>query len=248
MTRRLFRLIITSGILSLIFAATTAAQDFQKSYKLAAGGQIHIGNVSGDVTVTGYDGDAVVVKGFKEGADRDRLDVEDRSAEGRVEIGARYPKHCECEASIRFEVQVPRSVKYDFDHISSVSGNVEVSGVSGRTPATSVSGEGKVYEVSGAVNAKSVSGDVEVAISRLDGAGDDMKFSSVSGSVNVRMPADVDAEVEMSSLSGGIQTDFPIEVTKERYGPRTSARGRLGNGARRLQLSSVSGSLSLRRS
>jgi hypothetical protein len=135
MTKRFTHLVIASGILSLILAATAAAQDFQKSYRLAAGGQIHIGNVSGDVIVSGYDGDAVIVKGFKEGPDRDRLDVEDRSSEGRVEIGARYPRNCNCEASIRFEVQVPRSIKYDLDRISSVSGNVEVSQVSGRINA-----------------------------------------------------------------------------------------------------------------
>jgi hypothetical protein len=239
---------MASGILSLILAASAAAQDFQKSYRLAAGGQIHIGNVSGDVIVRGYDGDAVVVKGFKEGPDRDRLDVEDRSSEGRVEIGARYPRNCNCDASIRFEVQVPRSIKYDLERISSVSGNVEVSQVSGRIHATSVSGQVRVHDVSGSVSAKSVSGNVDVEIRRLDGANDDMKFSSVSGNVDVRMPSEVDAEVDMSSLSGGISTDFPIEVTKERYGPRTNARGRLGNGSRRLQVSSVSGSLSLRRS
>lgn len=248
MTRRFFRLAIASGILSLIFAATAAAQDFQKSYKLGSGSQISIGNVSGDVIVTGYDGNAVVVKGFKEGADSDRLEIEDRSSEGRVEVGARYPKNCNCQASIRFEVQVPRSVKYNLDRISSVSGNVEISNVSGTIHATSVSGEVKVHDVSGSVSAKSVSGDVEVEINRLDGASDDMKFSSVSGDVNVQMPAEIDADVDMSSLSGGIKTDFPIEVTKERYGPRTSARGKLGTGSRRLQMSSVSGSLSLRHS
>ena len=248
MTKRLSRLVIASGILSLIFAATAAAQEFQKSYKLAAGGQIHIGNVSGDVVVTGYDGDAVIVKGFKEGRDSDRLDVEDRSGEGRIEIGVQYPRHCNCEASVRFEVQVPRSVRYDFDHISSVSGSVEVSNVSGRIHATSVSGQVRVHDVNGSVNAKSVSGNVEVEIRRLEGASDDMKFSSVSGNVDVRMPSEIDADVDMSSLSGGIKTEFPIEVSKERYGPRTSARGKLGNGSRRLQMSSVSGSLNLRRS
>lgn len=248
MTRRFFRLAIASGVLSLIFAATAAAQDFQKSYKLGAGGQIRIGTVSGDVTVTGYDGGEVIVKGFKEGPDSDQLDFEDRSAADRVDVGARYPKNCNCQASIRFEVQVPRSVKYDFDRIASVSGSVEVRNVSGRIHANSVSGNVAVQDVVGSVNAKSVSGNVEVDINRLDGATDDMKFSSVSGNVNVRMPGEVDADVEMSSLSGGIKTDFPIEVTKEQYGPRTSARGRLGNGSRRLHLSSVSGSLSLRRS
>ena len=146
------------------------------------------------------------------------------------------------------EVRTKRNLSYAPGAWLSVSGNVEISQVSGRIHATSVSGEVKVHDVSGSVNAKSVSGNVEVEINRLDGATDDMKFSSVSGNVNVRMPSEIDADVEMSSLSGGIQTDFPIEVSKERYGPRTSARGKLGNGARRLQMSSVSGSLSLRRS
>ncbi|HEY9232296.1 MAG TPA: hypothetical protein VIS78_09115, partial [Blastocatellia bacterium] len=91
-------------------------------------------------------------------------------------------------------------------------------------------------------------GNVEVEINRLDGSADDMRFSSVSGNVSVRMPSEIDADVDMSSLSGGIHTDFPIEVTHERFGPRTSARGKLGTGARRLQMSSVSGSLSLRHS
>ena len=248
MTRRFFRLAIASAMLSLLVAATAAAQDFQKSYKLGSGGQIHIGNVSGDVKVSGYSGDAVIVKGFKEGEDRDRLDVEDLSTEGRIEIRAHYPKHCDCQASIRFEVQVPGSVKYDFEHISSVSGSVEVSQVTGRVHATSVSGNVEVHGVSGSVNAKSVSGNVEVEINRLDGSADDMRFSSVSGNVSVRMPSEIDADVDMSSLSGGIHTDFPIEVTHERFGPRTSARGKLGTGARRLQMSSVSGSLSLRHS
>jgi len=248
MTGRFSRFVIASGILSLILAATAAAQDFQKSYRIAAGGQIHLGNVSGDVIVRGYDGDTVVVKGYKEGPDRDRLDVEDRSSDGRVEIGVRYPTNCNCDASIRFEVQVPRSTKYNFDRVSSVSGNVEVSQLSVRIYATSVSGQVRVRDVSGSVSAKSVSGSVDVEIRRLDGTSDDMRFSSVSGNVDVRMPAEIDADVEMSSLSGGIHTDFPIEVNKERYGPRTSARGRLGNGSRRLQMSRVSGGLSLRRS
>src|SRR5690348_11253901 len=78
MTRRFSRFVIASGILSLILAATAAAQDFQKSYRIAAGGPVRIGNVSGDVIVRGYDGDAIIVKGYKEGPDRDRLDVEDR--------------------------------------------------------------------------------------------------------------------------------------------------------------------------
>lgn len=245
MNTRLIRLSLTAVLAGLALAASASAQDFQKTYRIGAGGQIRIGNVSGDVVVTGYDGDSIVVTGTKKGRDRDQVEVEDRSGTTNVDIGVRYPKHCNCDASIRFDVQVPRSIKYDFDHISSVSGDVKVTGVTGRLNASAVSGDVHVIDVSGSVSASAVSGDVKVEITRLDGS-DDMKFNTVSGDVSVMLPGNLDADVDMSSFSGSIKTDFAIEVRSERFGSRNSARAKLGDGSRRLKMSSVSGDLSLR--
>jgi hypothetical protein len=234
------------ALIAMVSAASASAQDFQKSYSLTSGGQIKIGNISGDIVVTGYDGNVILISGTKEGQDRDKIDVDDLSSGNRIEVRVRYPKHCNCNASINFKVQVPRSISYDFESISSVSGSVEMQGVTGSIHANSVSGEVRVKDVSGSVNANSVSGSVEVEIQKLSG-NDDMKFNSVSGSVNVRLPGDIDADVDMSTMSGSLKTDFPLEVQKEKYGPRNSARGRLGDGSRRLRMSSVSGSLTLSR-
>ncbi len=246
MIKKLFRLSVVSAIISLAFAATASAQDFEKSYRLNAGGQVSVSNISGDVVVTGYDGDAIIVRGIKKGRDSDRIEIEDKSSAGRVDVGVRYPKECNCDASVRFEVRVPRSVSYNFDGFSSVSGDVDVSGVTGRLRASAVSGDVRVKNVSGSASVNSVSGDVEVEVDRLDGS-DDMKFASVSGDVVVKMPSNLDADVDISSMSGSIKTDFPIEVREERHGTRTYARGRLGSGSRRINMSSVSGDLSLNR-
>ena len=230
-----------------LVAASASAQDFHKSYTLGAGGQIKIGNISGDVIVTGYAGETVLVTATKTGRDSDQVDVEDLSSGNRIDIRVRYPKRCNCDVDVKFQVQVPNSMNYDFESISSVSGAVEVNSVRGTIRASSVSGEVRVKDVAGSVNASSVSGSVDVEIRQLSGS-EDMKFSSVSGSVNVRMPEGIDAEVRMSTLSGGLRTDFPIEIKKkERYSPGTSASGRLGNGSRSLSLSSVSGSVNLTR-
>ena len=245
MNKKLIRFSIATMLVGFALAATASAQDFQKTYKVGAGGQIRIGNISGDVIVTAYDGDTIIVKGTKKGRDRDQVEVEDRSGTGNVDIGVHYPKHCNCDASIRFEVQVPRSVNYDFDHISSVSGDVRVTGVTGRLHASAVSGDVHITDVSGSVSASAVSGDVKVEINRLDGS-DDMKFNTVSGDVSVTLPGSLDADVDMSSFSGSIKTDFGIEVRSERYGSRNSARAKLGEASRRLKMSSVSGDLSLR--
>jgi hypothetical protein len=225
MKGKLYRLLALSAMFALALAATASAQDFQKTYKIGAGGQVRIGNISGDVSVTGYDGDQIIVKGYKTGRDSEMVEVEDRSGGGSVDIGVRYPNQCNCDASVRFEVQVPRSISFNLDRISSVSGSVKVSDVAGRISASSVSGDVAVRGASGSVSASSVSGDVNVDINRLEGE-DDMKFSSVSGSVHVKAPSHLAADVDMSSFSGSVKTDFGLEVHEGRQGMRARANRR----------------------
>ena len=255
------RMAIFSALACLLLSLNAAAQDFSKSYEIGQGGSINIRNVSGDVTVTGYEGATVLVLGFKEGRDRDLVSVEDSSAGNSVNVRARYPENCDCNASIRFEVKVPRA-NYKFDPISSVSGDVEVTGVSGDLQAKSTSGNVTVRGVAGAVNArstsgnvhvgeitgtvsgKSTSGNVEVEIMQLSGAGD-MEFASTSGNVRVKLPANLDADVRMSTTSGGLKTDFPLTIEEPERGSGRRAAGRVGGGSRNLRLSSTSGSVSL---
>lgn len=263
MRRISYRLALTMfGVLLLVPIAR--AQDFQKTYKLAAGGSITIKNVSGDVAITGYDGDVVVVNGFKEGRDRDQVEVVDRSEGNRVDIDVHYPSPCNCDASVRFEVRIPRSISMNVEKVSTASGNIDVTdvrgdvnvstasgdvslrGVNGRINASTASGGMNVKDVVGAVNAQSASGDVEVEIAQLQGT-EDMKFSSASGDVHVKLPANLDADVSMSSATGSIRTDFPIQVTERTHGPGSEARGMLGSGARRIRLSTASGDVSLMR-
>ena len=253
------------GALVLCAAASVvaSAQDFQRSYNLEAGGSVEIANVSGDINLTGYEGSAVVVSAHKEGRDRDQVEVEDNSTQGRISLRAKYPNNCNCDASIRFEVRVPRSANLAFDKISTASGNVKaegfagrlhlstasgdvtVRGVGGEIRASSASGTVRVADATGTVNASTASGNVEVELTRIDGSGD-MKFSSASGDVRVRMPTNIDARVSMSTVSGDIETNFPIEVKQNRHGSGSRAEGQLGSGARVLKISSASGNVSLK--
>lgn len=254
--------IIASVLFTLAATANAATQDFQKTYQLSPGGTISIRNVSGNVIVTGYDGQQITVNGIREGRDRDLVRVEDLSTANRIELRTRYPKNCRCDASIRFEVQVPRSVRYRFDELSSASGNIEVRDVTGDAHINTASGDVLVKDVTGAVDAstasgqmnvkgivgtvsaRSASGDVDVEMTRLEGDRE-IEFSSASGDVNVRLPVNIDAEVELSSATGEVKTNFPLSVESERYGPGQRARGRLGSGSLRLQISSASGNVSL---
>jgi DUF4097 and DUF4098 domain-containing protein YvlB len=253
-----------SFFVCLLISYSAFAQDFQRSYRLSAGGTVNIRSVSGDVKVTGYNGDAVIVTAYKEGRDRDQVSVEDLSSGNGVDVRARYPENCNCNASVRFEVKVPSELRLSYESISSVSGDVEVDnvngdlrarsvsgsvtvkGAAGSVSATSVSGNVIVSEVNGTANAKSTSGNVEVEIRSLEGA-ESMDFASVSGNVRAKLPGNLDADVKMSTMSGDLKTDFPLQIEEPKYGPGRKANGRLGGGSRSLKMSSVSGSVSLLR-
>lgn len=266
MKTNLLRFAAVQVFFVLAFGGTAMAQDFQRTYRIGANDTISIRNVSGDVKVTGYNGDAVSVAAYKEGRDREFVQVEDTSTANRVELRARYPEERRStNASIRFEVRVPRGMSYNFDSISTASGNIEASGitgnirfttasgnvtlrdVSGSIHASSASGNVRVEEARGSVNASTASGNVEAEITRLEGTAN-MTFSSASGNVRVRLPADTDADVEMSTSSGSLETEFPLQVEDSQYSAGKRARGRLGSGARRVRLSSASGDVRLLKS
>ena len=265
MKANLFRAFAGCAFVVWGLAGAAAAQDFQQSYRLGAGASVNVQTVSGDVRVTGYDGDAITVAGYKEGRDLQMVEIEDRSSGNRVDVRVRYPENCRrCNVSVRFEVRVPRNIDYRFDSFGSVSGSVEVTDVTGELRVNSVSGDvtvkgargevkantvsGSVHirDVVGSASGRSVSGAVEVEVTKLAGNGN-MEFTSVSGGITARMPANLDADVEMSAMSGTLKSDFPIQIEKAEWGPRRSARGRVGNGSRLLKMSSVSGNVSLLR-
>jgi lia operon protein LiaG len=71
---------------------------------------------------------------------------------------------------------------------------------------------------------------------------EDVDVDAGSGPVSLRLPASVGAEVEIETGSGGIETDFPIQVTRWE---RNYLRGRLGDGRGRIRIDSGSGRVRL---
>lgn len=146
--------------------------------------------------------------------------------------------------------------------VTSGNGKINVSRVTGRVDASSGNGEVSVENVGGAVNARSGNGDVRIGttngpVSASSGNGDvrvsmdrltgdeDLEFTTGNGRIEVVVPADFSARVDANTGNGRIQTDFPITIegrlTKNRL------RGTIGNGTRRLRMSTGNGSMEIRK-
>ncbi|GAA2288315.1 DUF4097 family beta strand repeat-containing protein [Streptomyces hawaiiensis] len=126
-----------------------------------------------------------------------------------------------------------------------VSGSLEAQGVTGGLRFNSVSGDLTVIEGSGpSVRADSVSGSMIVD---LDPNGPtDVRLTSVSGEIAIRLPYPADAEVEANTASGSLSNAFEGLRVHGQWGAH-KITGRLGAGTGKLRATTVSGSIALLR-
>jgi Toastrack DUF4097 len=254
------RTLLGLSLLTLAAAPTAAlAQggDFQWSRAEPAGTMVSVHDITGDVTFRPGSGSTVDVTARRHGSDADVYTVVKEydkhvvvcvlyrdTDESCDEDGAHmhsHDRHWGRQASMDVTVQLPTSMLAD---ARTVSGDIEIDGAHGDVRAASVSGDLTLRNLNAtAVRATTVSGDVNAAVTALAGDGE-LVFRSVSGDVTVAMPANLDADFSMSTVSGDLDTDFPLTLNG-RMGQR-SIRAQIGKGGRRFSVSTVSGDVRLR--
>ncbi|MEU8519272.1 DUF4097 family beta strand repeat-containing protein [Streptomyces sp. NBC_01216] len=134
-------------------------------------------------------------------------------------------------------------------HAESVSGDLEAHSVTGALRVNSVTGDVTVIEGSGgSVKAETVSGDMVIDLDTPDpdAPSTDIRLSSVSGEVAVRLPHPTDARVEANTTSGALSNAFADLRVHGQWGTK-SITGTLGDGRGTLRATTVSGSIALLR-
>lgn len=145
------------------------------------------------------------------------------------------------DVSAELTIQVPRGA-----HVSAntVNGGVRVEGTSGEVKAGTVNGGVTVVTSGGPVSANTVNGSVRAEIGTA--TREPMRFRTVNGSVEIALPAETAADVDISTVNGSINTEFPMTITG-RWGPK-NARGTINGGGETISITTVNGSVRLRRS
>ncbi|MGN5637390.1 DUF4097 family beta strand repeat-containing protein [Streptomyces sp. AC154] len=127
-----------------------------------------------------------------------------------------------------------------------VSGNVEAQAVTGDLRFHSVSGDLTVVEGAGtSVRAESVSGDMVLDLDP-NGKPTDIRLTTVSGEVAIRLPHPADAKVEANTASGSVSNGFEDLRVNGQWGSKRIT-GTLGSGTGTLKATTVSGSIALLR-
>jgi putative adhesin len=127
---------------------------------------------------------------------------------------------------------------------NTVSGAVQAHGVAGDLWAQTVSGDLTLVEGGGTIGAKTVSGTVLLDLTTA--AVQDVRVTSISGDVTIRLPQSSDLQVQLQSTSGQVASAFDELRSAGRPALRTVS-GRLGAGTGRLRASTTSGHVALLR-
>lgn len=141
------------------------------------------------------------------------------------------------------DIQVS-NVKSRHLDVQSTSGDVQVEDVKGGVGATSVSGDINLSGIDGdEVTAETVSGDINYDGRIVDNGR--YRFSAHSGDVTLRVPGTLNATVSIETFSGEFESDYQVRIQSSHVGKNWE--GTIGTGSARLQLSSFSGTIALRR-
>ena len=188
--------------------------------------EVEISSVSGDVTLKGVEGETSVssVSGEIEVSDVANL-VKAKSVSGDVEI---------------------RNARSDDDvEIASVSGDVTIHSIEAEELSiSSVSGDVRIRQVSCEQGEfESVSGDIRYTGQIVSGG---YEFTTHSGDVVIVIGEDVGFELEASTFSGEIESEFPMTVTSSSK-RRRNISAVVGDGSAVIEATTFSGDVQIRK-
>ncbi|MFP5353895.1 MAG: DUF4097 family beta strand repeat-containing protein [Gemmatimonadota bacterium] len=241
-------------------AAAQGRPDFTWEGAIPRGRWLYVRNLNGSIRVDKASGDKVEVtaeKRVRRGSG-DEVRIEARKlANDEVIICAIWFENTTCdedgyrtrgndrwnrrnEVSVEFTVHLPDGVKLVS---SSVNGAIRIDGATSEIDASTVNGSINASTSGGPVRAQTVNGGIEVRM--RDAGTEDLEFETVNGSIEIELPADLDAELDMRTVNGRVSSDFPLTITG-RINPR-HIRATIGKGGRRLKVSTINGSVDIRK-
>ena len=227
--------------------------------------ELEVRNIAGSIDISGDTAGAALavhsVKMAPTQAALERVRVDINRVGSRLSLEEKHePGFAFQTGTVSFQIVVPRTVKVLEAH--SVSGSVTVRGVdrtvdemlstiSGSVTtnaahnldASSTSGHVEFASAGNAVKVHTVSGSIDGTLDALSKSGS-ATLGSVSGSVTLNAFSQLDAMVNLHSVSGSVACGFPITITEQK---RNRLNGSIGSGAANLDIGTVSGSISINR-
>jgi hypothetical protein len=244
-------LVLAGCDLSIGNLTERATEEWTRSYPLAAGGEIRIGNTNGRVEVEGVDGSTVEIKAekiarsatetgakellpriaIKEDIQPDRVSVETEKMNG-IMIGAAF--------EVRYHVRAPRGAVVN---VTTTNGGIGLTALSGKIIAHTTNGGVTAKELTGGIEARSTNGGVSIDFAQL--GTEPVSARTTNGGVTIMLPGSAKADVTARCTNGGIivSPDLTLAVTEQ---SRRRLEGRLNGGGTSIDLQTTNGGVRIK--
>lgn len=128
--------------------------------------------------------------------------------------------------------------------VSTGNGDVDVRSAKASVRVTTGNGRVSVSTSEGPVDARTGNGEIDVSMTSVRSR-EDMSFHSGSGAIRVTLPSSYSGELDASTGSGELRTDFDLKVQGRMNSRRV--RATIGSGGPALRLTTGSGRLEIRK-
>lgn len=158
-----------------------------------------------------------------------------------------------------YTISIPQGIAVNIDYSSPFAGSdVEVESYKGSLEIKTLSADVKLNDCTGPLTINSISGDVEAVFSSLN-QNEPSSLASVSGLIDISLPAESKATVEISNITGSVYNNLDLQSVKpekedKRAEGLASVKRNNGNnsytlngGGTKMFLKSVSGNIYLRK-
>jgi len=223
---------------------STRSGAFRHIYALHRDARVTIQNLYGNVTITGWDRDAVLVEAIKHSSDPRHLDDARIVVEPTADSLAIHTQYTGSDAanptSVEYRITVPRHIH--LENVSLTNGQLSLDGLVGPIKASAVNGDIHALKLGGQADLSTINGRVEANFNRTSPA-NSISLSSINGAIDLTIPSGSGASLEAQNRSGGIASNIG-------HPARTDAGHRLivkGSGPR-IRLHNVNGGISIRSS
>jgi DUF4097 and DUF4098 domain-containing protein YvlB len=242
-----------------LLAASSALHAQEYKTKLGKDRKVVIDMMGSNVTVEGYDGNELVIRGngFEPAPKRaEGLKPVYNSAIDNTNIGISVTEKDNTVRIVRasrkdanYVIRVPRATAVQYNQTNWNGGDLQIRDVNGDLEVNMKNGDIKLLNVAGPVVANTVSGDIMVRYATMRQG--PSSVSAVSGDVDVSMPANSKATFKLRSISGEIYTDFDLALPKNqgemRHVGGQVVDGTVNGGGISITLKAVSGDIYVRK-
>lgn len=242
-------------------AVPCAAQEFKVTVENTKDGQVELDDFTGDLPVEGYSGNEIIItstsgrfevperaKGLKPiygggGTDNTGIGLEMDKNGNKVSF------HCLLGLSKEgdYHVKVPDNLVVRIHRSCEKGGETTIQNFKNEIDFDGCH-EVSLKNVTGPLVVSTISGGVTVVFSDIS-KDRPISIAAISGEVDVTLPAKAAVNLEMSTMSGGMYSDFdfPADNKDMRKVGGGEVRAQLNGGGTDLKVSSISGNIYLRK-